>query len=75
MELLRRAGIVKCWFKGEKGYGFIQPTDGGESVFVHHACISSYSKAKSLTEGMRVSYEVARKKMGGLWAQDVCEAD
>jgi cold shock CspA family protein len=44
-------------------------------VFVHHACISPDSKAKSLTEGMRVSYEVARKKMGGLWAQDVYEAD
>ena len=75
MELLRRAGFVKCWFKGEKGYGFIQPADGGELVFVHHACISPHSKAKSLTEGMRVSYEVARKKMGGLWAQDVYEAD
>jgi len=75
LELLRSSGIVKCWFKGEKGYGFIQPADGGESVFVHHACISPYSKAMSLTEGMRVTYGVARKKMGGLWAQDVCEAD
>jgi hypothetical protein len=41
---------------------------------VHHACISPYSKAMSLTEGMRVTYGVVRKKMGGLWAQDVCEA-
>ena len=75
MALGQRMGIVKCWFNGENGYGFIQPADGGEAVFVHHTGIASYVKPKSLKKGVRVSYEVARRGMGGLWAVDVCGAD
>jgi cold shock protein len=76
LELVgRRVGTIKTWFNGEKGYGFIQPADGGEEVFVHHACIAPYAKAKALKKDMRVSYEVARKKLGGLWAKDVCGED
>jgi len=49
-------GTVK-WFNGTKGYGFIQPDDGGRDVFVH---ISAVERAgmSSLTEGQRVSYEL-----------------
>jgi CspA family cold shock protein len=52
------SGTVK-WFnsqKGQKGYGFIQPQDGGMDVFVH---ISAVEKAglSSLNEGQRVQYE------------------
>jgi cold shock CspA family protein len=65
-------GVVKCWFDGERGYGFIHPDDGGEAIFVHHTGIASPTKAKSLTEGTGVSYEVARKGMGGMWAKNVC---
>jgi cold shock protein len=76
LERVRRSvGTIWCWFNGEGGYGFIQPTDGGDTVFVHHTCVAPRSKARSLKEGMRVSYEVTRKKMGGLWAQDVRESD
>ena len=48
-------GIVK-WFNGQKGYGFIQPDNGGKDVFVH---ISAVEKAglSSLNEGAKVSYE------------------
>jgi cold shock protein len=67
-------GVVKCWFDGEGGYGFIRPDDGDEAVFVHHTAIASHIKAKSLTKGIRVSYEVARRGMGGMWAKNVCRA-
>lgn len=75
MALSQRMGIVKCWFNGEDGYGFIHPDDGGEAVFVHHTGVAPYAKVKALNEGARVTYEVARRKMGGLWATDVCRAD
>ncbi|MDA9503468.1 cold-shock protein [Bradyrhizobium sp. CCBAU 11386] len=49
-------GIVK-WFNPTKGYGFIQPDDGGKDIFVH---ISAVEKAgfSSLAEGAKVSYEI-----------------
>jgi len=48
-------GIVK-WFNPTKGYGFIQPDNGGKDVFVH---ISAVERAglSTLNEGARVSYE------------------
>jgi len=49
-------GTVK-WFNSTKGYGFIQPDDGGKDVFVH---ISAVEKAgfSSLAECAKVSYEI-----------------
>ncbi len=48
-------GTVK-WFNGEKGYGFIQPDQGGKDVFVH---ISALEQAgmRNLDEGQKISYE------------------
>ena len=66
-----RMGAVKSWFNGDGGYGHILPEEGGEAV-VHHTCIALRAKAKSLKKGARVSYEVTRKKMAGLWAKNVC---
>jgi cold shock protein len=51
------------WFNGEKGYGFIQPDDGGEDLFVHHSGIAG-SGFKSLEEGQKVSYEATRGQKG-----------
>ena len=55
-------GTVK-WFNGEKGYGFIEPDDGGDDLFVHYTGISGEG-FKSLEEGERVSYEASRGKKG-----------
>jgi cold shock CspA family protein len=44
-------------------------------VFVHHTGIATHAPAKSLSEGARVTYEVARKGMAGLWAKNVCRLD
>ena len=48
-------GTVK-WFNATKGYGFIQPDNGGKDVFVH---ISAVERAglSTLNEGAKVSYE------------------
>ena len=53
-------GTVK-FFNGQKGFGFIQPDDGGNDVFVH---ISAVERAGmySLTEGQKVSYEVVSER-------------
>ena len=56
-------GTVK-WFNGTKGYGFIQPEDGGKDVFVH---ISAVERAglRGLEENQRVSYEIERDRRSG----------
>ena len=49
------------WFNATKGYGFIQPANGGKDVFVH---ISAVERAglSSLNEGATVSYEVVANR-------------
>ena len=56
-------GTVK-WFNATKGYGFIQPEDGSQDVFVH---VSAVERAgmDSLQEGQKVSYEVQRDPKRG----------
>jgi cold shock protein len=53
-------GTVK-WFNGTKGFGFIQPEDGGKDVFVH---ISAVERAglRGLNEGQRVSFEIQNER-------------
>ncbi|WP_374575122.1 cold-shock protein [Phenylobacterium sp.] len=58
-----QSGTVK-WFNGQKGYGFIQPDNGGPDVFVH---ISAVERAGlgSLQEGQKLSYELERDQRSG----------
>jgi len=53
-------GTVK-WFNPVKGYGFIQPSDGGRDVFVHISAVERAGMG-TLTEGQRVSYEVTMER-------------
>jgi cold shock protein len=57
------SGTVK-WFNATKGFGFIQPDDGGNDVFVH---ISAAERAGlgSLSEGQKVTFELERDQRSG----------
>ncbi len=55
-------GTVK-WFNDAKGYGFIQPEDGGKDVFVHHSNIQGQG-FKTLAEGARVEFEIREGQKG-----------
>jgi CspA family cold shock protein len=56
-------GTVK-WFNNQKGFGFIQPDDGGKDVFVH---ISAVERAgmSTLNEGQKVAFEVIANRRTG----------
>jgi len=53
-------GTVK-WFNSQKGFGFIQPDNGGPDVFVH---ISAVERAgfRTLNEGQKVSFEITSER-------------
>lgn len=61
-------GTVK-WFNAQKGYGFIQPDDGGKDVFVH---VSAVQRAglQTLREGQKVSYELTQDRRTGKTSAD-----
>jgi len=66
-------GTVK-WFNSQKGFGFIQPDDGGKDVFVH---VSAVERAGmyTLNEGQKISYEiVADRRTGKSSAQNLVAA-
>lgn len=62
-------GKVK-WFNDNKGWGFIEPDEGGDDVFVHYSAILDEGY-KTLREGQRVSYELRPGKDGKFQAANV----
>jgi cold shock protein len=64
-----KTGTVK-WFNAAKGYGFIQPDDGGADAFVH---ISAVERAghDGLNEGQRVQYDLVRGQNGKSAAENL----
>ena len=61
-------GTVK-WFNNQKGFGFIEPEDGGKDVFVH---ISAVERAgmSTLNEGQKVEFELVADRRSGKSAAD-----
>jgi CspA family cold shock protein len=72
-EVSMASGTVK-WFNPDKGFGFIQPEDGGQDAFVH---ISAVERAglRTLKEGQKISYELVQDKRSGKTSADNLQAE
>lgn len=57
------SGIVK-FFNADRGFGFIQPSDGSSDVFVHVTAVER-SGISSLREGQKVSFDIVRDARSG----------
>ena len=66
-------GTVK-WFNTTKGFGFIQPDDGGTDVFVH---ISAVERAgmRSLNDGQKIRYDIVQDRKSGKSSADNLQAE
>ncbi len=53
-------GTVK-WFSTERGYGFIQPADGGRDVFVHITALEA-AGLRNLNEGQKLRFELKTER-------------
>ena len=56
-------GTVK-WYNSTKGYGFIQPDDGGKDVFVHISAVEA-AGLRGLDENQKISYEIETDRRSG----------
>ena len=65
-------GVVK-WFNPTKGFGFIQPDEGGSDAFVHISAVERAGFA-SLQEGQKLSYEVVVDRRSGKQSADQLKA-
>ena len=61
-------GTVK-WFNNQKGFGFIQPEDGGNDVFVHISAVERAGMG-TLQEGQKLSFEVVADRRSGKSSAD-----
>jgi cold shock protein len=61
-------GTVK-WFNSQKGFGFIQPSNGSNDVFVHISAVERAGMG-SLSEGQMVSYDIVADRRSGKSAAD-----
>jgi cold shock protein len=62
-DRLMAQGTVK-WFNPDKGYGFIQPDDGSEDVFVHMRQVES-AGMHGLNEGQKIAFDVVANPKNG----------
>ena len=66
-------GTVK-FFNEQRGYGFIQPDEGGNDAFVHITAVER-AGMRSLREGQRVNFELEEDRRGKMAAVNLSEAD
>jgi cold shock protein len=65
-------GTVK-WYNATKGFGFIQPDDGGTDAFVHVSAIERAGMG-DLKEGQKISYELVKDTRSGKMSADKLQA-
>ena len=65
-------GTVK-WYNSEKGYGFIQPDDGGKDAFVHVSAIER-AGMRDLQEGQKIGFELVTDTRSGKLSADKLQA-
>jgi CspA family cold shock protein len=65
-------GIVK-FYNDQKGFGFIQPDEGGKDVFVHATALER-AGMRGLVEGQKVSFDTAEDRRSGKVAVDNIQA-
>jgi cold shock protein len=70
---MAQQGKVK-WFDTEKGFGFIEPNDGGKDIFVHRNNVPNLQPQQGLEEGENVEFSVEETPKG-LSAVDVNSLD
>jgi CspA family cold shock protein len=66
-------GTVK-FFNSQKGYGFIQPEDGGQDAFVHITAVER-AGMQTLNQNQKVSYELEQDRRGKMSAVNLQPAD
>jgi CspA family cold shock protein len=59
-ECLMATGTVK-WFNAQRGYGFIEPSDGSKDVFVHVTAVQG-AGMDTLSEGQKISFDVTNER-------------
>ena len=65
-------GTVK-WYNAQKGFGFIQPDDGGKDAFVHVSAIERAGMS-DLREGQKISFELVADTRSGKMSADKLQA-
>ena len=65
-------GTVK-WFNGQKGFGFIQPDDGGKDVFVHVTALER-AGMRGLVQGQKVAFDTQEDRRTGKIAVGTIQA-
>ncbi len=65
-------GTVK-WYNSQKGFGFIQPDDGGKDAFVHVRALER-AGMNGLREGQKISFELIADKRSGKMSADKLQA-
>lgn len=66
-------GTIK-WFNPEKGFGFVEPDDGGQDAFVHISAVEA-AGLSTLNEGQKISYELVAGRNGKEAAESISVID